>query len=368
MLELSIILALLVLNGIFAMAEIAILSAKKSRLQELVNTGDAKTSAGASAAIKLAEQPEDFLSTVQVGITLVSVIASAFGGATLQGYVKTWLEGSWMTAIPLVKENLDRWAFVIVVAFITLLSVIVGELVPKSLALRNSVSIACKTSQLMRFLSKISFPLVWFLGKTTNLLLKPFGEAKPEEDHHRNDLMILVREGVVNGAVQRGEEYLVREAMRFSQSVAEEVMVPKPKIVFIHVDDTHEEIVASIKDAPHRVFPVYKENRDSIIGLVSIESLYSWAINYPGQAIEWAKITHKVEAVPENQPLDTLYNELLQTPLGGGLVVDEFGTVRGLVTLNELMEESLSPSRTRRSPERLEGMPPCGRIGQMEEA
>jgi putative hemolysin len=336
MTELLIILVLLLLNGFFAMSEIAILSVRKSRLEDLAQPKDRdeEPNAGAAVALKLSQHPENFLSTVQVGITLVGVIASAFAGENLKGHVKSWI----LANVPSLKETADQWAFFIVVTFITLLSVVVGELVPKALALRNPVGIACATAKFMNFLSRAAFPLVWLLGKITRLVLLPFG--KPQEDSfHRQDLDVVVREGVVRESIKEEEAYIVSEAMKFSTVRAEEVMIAKPMLAFIHVNDDHKTIAAKIKKSQNKVFPVYRDNRDDVIGIVSIDALYTWLAEKPAEPINWPEVMHEVEPIPENQTLHTLYKQLQKTKSRGGVVVDEFGTVRGIITLNELMEE-----------------------------
>jgi putative hemolysin len=313
---------------------------------------------------------------VQIGITLVGVLTSAFGGKSLEApvaaFLRTnlpWLAGengsqaadiaaaggvvagdAAQAAIVAAADKVyGQWAFGIIVVLITFLSVLLGELIPKSLGLRDSATVATNTSVLMSRLAKCFAPVLWIMEKATKAVLWIFRKDDDDDtDLHREELVTLATKGVVDGKLSKEEGYIVREAMKFSDTLAEEVMIPKPKLVFIQKDDTHSDIFEKLQSTTLQVFPVYDENRDDILGLVDSRTLYGLAIKQSLEAtnvalhdrkIRWEGIVHEVQAVPENQPLKTLYTQLLTHPLGAGVVVDEFGTVRGLVTLEDLMEE-----------------------------
>lgn len=335
MLELSVIVILLVFNGIFAMAEIAIVSAKKARLQKRANDG----SAGAKLALKLTENPERFLSTVQIGITLVGVLAGAFGGASLSGHLSPILDD-----VAFLAPYADRISFTLVVAFITYLSLIVGELVPKNLALRNAEGIACVMAGPMDWLSRIARPLVWLLELSTRVVMRLFGKAEAPTGPTRDEVEVLVREGIITGGVHREESDMVEGVFDLRDLRAEEIMRPKPKVIFLHIEDSLKDVAALVKETRQQVFPVYDQTRDHVVGMISVRDLYVSAVS--GEARSLSELMREAVFVSDNQPALTLVGELRRAPLSAAMVADEFGIVRGLVTLEDLVDEVLGDMNT----------------------
>lgn len=335
MLELVVIIILLIFNGVFAMAEIAIVSAKRARLQQRAEQG----SAGAKLALKLTENPERFLSTVQIGITLVGVLAGAFGGASLSGYLSPILDD-----IPLLAPHADHISFTLVVAFITYLSLIIGELVPKNLALRNAEGIACAMAGPMDWLARFASPLVWLLELSTRVVMRLFGKAEAPTGPTRDEVEVLVREGIITGGVHREESAMVEGVFDLRDLRAEEIMRPKPKVIFLHIEDSLQEVAAQVKDTRQQVFPVYDQTRDHVVGMVSVKDLYVSAVS--GEAKPVSELMREPVFVSDNQPALTLVGELRRAPLSAAMVADEFGIVRGLVTLEDLVDEVLGGSLT----------------------
>ncbi len=336
MIEIVVISLLLILNGIFAMAEIAIVSSKKSRLQQWSNEGNRN----ARTVLTLMENPERFLSTVQIGITLVGVFSGAFGGASLSKYLAPMLE-----PLPLFGLNANSVAFAIVVALITYFSLIIGELVPKGLALRNPEKIAMVMAQPMALLSRIASPLVWVLAASTKLLMKLFGTADPRQDGpSREEVQVLIREGMVTGDVQPEENEMVSGVFDLQNIHAEEIMLPRPKVTFLPSDATHEQIWQRIQHSKQSVFPVYEGSRDQICGLVSIRALYA-SLSQQGTSTTVKFIMQAPSYVVENQPALKLMKTLSETSLGAALVTDEFGTIRGLITMDDIIEEVVGDYR-----------------------
>jgi putative hemolysin len=338
MTELLIIILLLVFNGIFAMAEIAIVSAKKARMMDRAEKG----SSGAKLALKLAENPERFLSTVQIGITLVGVLAGAFGGASLAGYVTPWLKG-----IPLLAGHEDEVAFGIVVAFITYLSLIIGELVPKSLALRNAEGIACAMAAPMDWLSRVCRPLVWVLELSTRTLMRFTGKSQAPSGPTTAEVEVLLREGLITGNVRHEESELVEGVFDLREMKAEEIMRPKPKLVFLHVDDSAASVAEELGEGVRQVvFPVYDETRDHIVGLVSLRALFLSVA--AGRTQKVSELMREPVFVSDNQPALTLLEELRKASHHAAMVTDEFGIVRGMVTIEDLAEEVVGDLKTNR--------------------
>ncbi len=328
MTELAIILLLLVFNGAFAMAEIAVVSARKARLQERADQGHR----GAALALKLANNPEQFLSTVQIGITLVGVLAGAYGGASLAGHLSPWI-----AHFPVLAPYAERIAFALIVAGITYLSLIIGELVPKNLALRHAESIACAMAAPLNFISRLSFPLVWVLGISTRAVMGLLGKAAPPSGPTTAEVEVLVREGLISGSVLHAEGELVEGVFDLREILAEEVMRPKPKLVFLHRDDTAQSAVPRLKTSRQRIFPVFEDSRDQVIGLVSLRQLFLSLAEGGQQPL--SQFMREPLFVPDNQPALSLLADLRASSLGAAVVTDEFGIVRGLVTLEDLLEE-----------------------------
>ncbi len=329
MTELIIIFLLLLLNGVFAMAEIAIVSARKARMQQRAEEG----SPGAVLALRLAQNPERFLSTVQIGITLVGVLAGAFGGASLAGYVVPWLQ-----QIPGLAGKEEELAFALVVAFITYLSLIIGELVPKSLALRNAEGIACFMAGPMDWLSRVASPVVWIMELSTRALMRFFGTAQQPTGPTLAEVEVLVREGMVTGNLHHRESEMVEGVFDLRELKAEEIMRPKPKVIFLHVDETAasvaEELQAGVRQV---VFPVYDETRDHVVGMVSLRALFMSVAAGLNQKV--SELMREPVFVSDNQPALTLLEELRKASHHAAVVTDEFGIVRGLVTIEDLAEE-----------------------------
>jgi putative hemolysin len=337
---LLVIIVLLIINGLFAMTEIAIVSAPKARLTKLAFPDDKEVPPhhGARVALELAKDPEGFLSSVQVGITLVSVLNGALGGESLAGHVKPLLEP--LTWLPMEAEKLS---FLLTVVFITYLSLIIGELVPKSLALRSPVAIACAMASPMRWLANLAKPIVWLLGVSTRALLLVFGKSAPASGPTPDEVQVLVREGLVTGGVQHAESEMVEGVFDLRDAVAEEVMRPKPKMVTLQVGEKPEQFWSRVAAVQQTVFPVYDASRDDVLGMVSLRDLYVQSAG--GKPGGLKDILHKPVFVAENEPLLSLLKTLKRTELGTGLVTDEFGTIRGMVTLSDLAEEVVGELR-----------------------
>lgn len=330
MIELIVILALLVLNGVFAMAEIAIVSSKKARIKQWADEGNSS----AKVVLQLTQNPERFLSTVQIGITLVGVFSGAFGGASLSAYLVPYLE-----KIPFLAENAASISFGVVVAFITYLSLIIGELVPKNLALRNPEKISLLMAKPMFLLSRFASPLVWMLEKSTRILMKILGPGSGNADGpSREEVQVLVREGIVTGGVEQEESDMVEGVFDLKGIVAEEIMRPRPKVTFLKADASHEQIWQLIANSKQSVFPVYQESRDRICGMVAVHSLYGSLVSTAGSQ-PLMELMKEPAYVSENQSALKLFETLRNTSLGAALVTDEFGTIRGLISLDDLVEE-----------------------------
>lgn len=336
MFELLLILSLLVLNGVFAMAEISLVSVRRARLKALADEGKR----GAVTALKLLENPERFLSTVQIGITLVGVLSGAFGGATLSKALIPWVE-----KIPGLAGHAEPIAFGTVVVVITYLSLVIGELVPKGLALRHAEGIALVMSPPLALLARWTSPVVRLLEGSTRCLMRLFGVSGGiSGGPTREEMQVLVREGMISGVVNENESEMVEGVFDLRSVLAEEIMRPKPKVLFLHVGDTAEQVWKRVAASRQSVFPVHEgSSRDEIIGLVSLRSLY--ANSAAGRNRPLPELLSPPVFVAENQPALSLLETLRCSPLGAAMVADEFGTIRGLITLEDLVEEIVGDLR-----------------------
>ena len=326
--EILIIFLLLLVNGAFAMAEIAVVSSRKARLKSLADEGDPK----ARAALALAQHPTSFLSTVQIGITLVGILAGAFGGATLSGKLSVWL-----ATFPALAAYANFLSIFIVVGAITYFSLIIGELVPKRVALSNPEGRAMLIAKPMTGLAKLAAPAVWFLTHSTNLVLKVFGlgkdvEAPPSEEEISN----LIEQGTTAGVFHQAERAMVEGVLRLDERAVTEIMTRRTKIVWLNVADSEEINWRKIVTSGHSHFPVYESTRDHVIGMVSVKSL--WANAAAGVPNSIRNHLTPPLVVPQTVHVVQLLESFQKTGKHLALVTDEFGSVQGLVTLIDVME------------------------------
>ncbi|MBL9137367.1 MAG: HlyC/CorC family transporter [Verrucomicrobiales bacterium] len=326
--EIFIIFALFLANGVFAMAEIAVVSARKARLRRLAEQGHGK----ARVALELAESPNRFLSTVQIGISLVGIISGAYGGSTFSAKLAPWIA----KADPLAPYA-DKLAFGIVVAVIAYFSLVLGELVPKRFGLSAPESIAMYVARPMAWLSKLAAPLVGFLSVSTETLLRLLG-FKPEKEVavSEEEVRVMMQEGVRAGAFNRIESQIVHGALELDRLPVREIMTPRPKIIWLNQEDPHEMIWHKIVVSRHSHFPVYFEHRDRVIGTVSVKAIYAHVA--AGLPIKLKDLAVSPLVVPETQLVLQLVETFKQSGKHIALVTDEFGGIVGLVTLNDVVE------------------------------
>lgn len=326
--ELAAILVLLLANGVFSMAELAIVSARKARLRRMADDGDAR----ARTALELAESPNTFLATVQVGITLVGVVAAAFSGATLTSRLAVPLRG-----IEVLAPYADKIAFVVVVGLLTFLTLVLGELLPKRLGLGNPEGIARSLAGPMLRLSRIAAPLVALLGVSTDALLallriKPAPETSVSED----EVNLMVREGLRARVFLPAESNMVERVLALDRIPVRDLMTPRAKIIWIHVADSHETLWHRIVVSSHTTFPVYEGNRDNVVGVVSVKSIY--ANLAAGAPVEIRNLMTPALVVPSGLSATSLLEKFKQTGRHVALIADEFGGITGLVSLHDILE------------------------------
>jgi putative hemolysin len=326
-LEIIFILLLLLANGLFAMAEIAVVTSRKARLKSMADGGDR----GSRLALALANAPGKFLSTVQVGITFVGVLASALGGARISDRLAEFFK-----KIPALENYADILALVIIVGVITYLSVIIGELVPKRIALNNPERIASTLAPPMFGLAKFFSPLVNLLNLSSNFLMASMGIRKAKESVvSEEEVRVLIDEGLSAGIFKKAEKEMVESVFELDELTAGDLMTPRARMIWLSIDDTDEENWRRIAGSGHSHFPVYQETRDNVTGMVSVKSL--WANLSLAGRVELRALVTTPLYVPTAMPVSKLIEEFKKSGKHIALVVDEFGGLQGLVTLNDVM-------------------------------
>jgi len=326
--DLLIILFLIVLNGVFAMSEIAVVSSRKVRLQQRADAG----SHGAAAALKLANEPGNFLSTIQVGITTIGIFSGAFGEATLAAPLETWL-----LQFPLVADYARPVAVVLVVMLITYLSVVLGELVPKRLALHNPEGLATLFARPLNALGRITSPLVALFSKSSELLLRLLG-SKPDSDAPVTDeeIKVLMQQGTEAGVFESSEGQLVANVLRMDDLNLNQIMTPRIDVSVIDVADAPEQIRDQILACNYSRLVVCRDGLDQVIGVVYAKDLLNQLLS--GKTLDVQADMRTPLYVPETvapMQLMSLFKRHRDT---FALVVDEYGDVQGVVTLADIME------------------------------
>lgn len=325
--EIAVIGLLILLNGFFAMSELAIVSSRRARLQYLVQAGRP----GAASALRLAEDPTGFLSTVQIGITLVGIFAGAYSGATLATPLAEYLR-----TLPALAPRADAVAFGIVVVGITYFSLIVGELVPKRIALNNAEGIAVIAAPPMRLLAVLGAPVVWFLRLSTNALLavlrvKPSTEPTVTEE----EVKTMIAEGTDAGVFLPAERSMIEGVLRLDDRSVRSVMVPRPDVVWLNAGDPADAILDRITGSGHSCFPVAQDTVDEVFGIVEAKHILK-ALHVDGGFDLQALATEPL-FVNELMPVLTLLDRFKTSTVHMAVVLDEHGGFQGIVTPADIL-------------------------------
>lgn len=329
--ELTFLLVLILANGVFAGAEIAVLALRKSRLETLVDAGSKR----AKAVQALRNRPETFLATVQIGITVVSATAAAFGGASIAARLTPLLAGvSWIGAARAQEVSLAA-----VVAGVSFLSLVLGELVPKSLALKVGESYALLMGPPLLFLSSVARPLVWVLTTCSNLILRPFGDRTnfTEARLSPEELQQMLEEASKTGVLDSRAGEIATRAIDFEKLRALDVMVPRNRIVAIPRGASRDELRRVFLEARHSRIPVFEGNLDNVVGYIAADDMLTQLLEKGELALE--PLLRPVLVVPEVKAAPDVLQRLQKDRSHLAMVVDEFGGVSGLVTLEDLVEE-----------------------------
>jgi magnesium and cobalt exporter, CNNM family len=343
-LEILIILLLMVGNGVFAMSEIAMVTARKSRLQHWANEGNAQ----ARTALELANAPNRFLSTVQIGITLVGILAGALGGATIAERLAAVLSRvSWLAAYS------HAISVAVIVLSITYLSLVVGELVPKRLALHSPERIACAVAGPLRALSVITAPIVHLLSASTDAVLRVLGiRPSAELPLTHEEIAVLIEQAGRAGVFEETEQDMVEGVLRLNNRHVGALATPRTDIAWLPVDAPAEQIQQQMTTSPHDRFPVCEGDLDNVVGVVRTRELLMRSL--AREPVDLRSLSHPPLFVPETMLASKALQLLKECPVHLALVIDEYGGLQGMVTINDIVEEIVgdiepdSPQATRR--------------------
>jgi putative hemolysin len=327
--EILIILLLIIANGIFSMSEMAVVSARKARLQELAEQGDAK----AKAALDLANSPNRFLSTVQVGITLIGILTGAFGGATLADELATYIG-----LIPGLGPSSHAIAFGIIVILITYLSLILGELVPKRLALNSPERVAAMIAAPMQVVATIVYPVVHLLSASTELVLRLLRVSSTSDEPlvTEEEIKVLVRQGAEAGTFEVAEQDMVERVFRLGDQQVSALMTPRLDIVWLDLNDSAEANRRKMSESRHSRFPVCQGTADNVLGVVHVTDVLTRSLS--GGPIDLVSLLRQPVFIPETTRALRILELFKQSGTHIAMVVDEYGVIQGLVTLNDVME------------------------------
>ena len=327
--EILIILLLIILNGIFAMAEIAIVSARKIKLRQLAGEGDKN----AAAALKLAQSPNRFLSTVQIGITFVGVFAGAFGADTIAQQLELQL-----LDLPVIGEYSEGVALFLVVALITYLSLIIGELVPKRLALNAPEKVASMLAPAMKVFSTVVWPLVTLLTASADWLLDRLNiKTRHEPVVSEEEVKMLIREGAKIGIFNIAESGIVERTFKLSDKTVKAIMTPRKGISWLDINSSLEDLRDKIASHPHTHFPVCKGDLDYVLGLVRSEDLLTHFLLE--EEINLKKFLHKPLVIPEDLDVFKLLELFKKSGIHAALATGRNEKISGIITLTDVLEE-----------------------------
>src|SRR6478672_362756 len=327
--ELLIILLLPVINAVFVMSEMALVSSRKVRLQHMANQGDAK----ASAALKLANDPNQFLATVQVGITLLIIVSGAFGEGTIGKRITPVL-----SSIPLLAPYSEAIASAIAILFITYLTLVIGELVPKRLALNNPEAISASVAIPMQMFATFTAPVVNVLSASTDLVVRLLGiRPSTEPQVTEEEIKVLIEQGTEAGTFEEAEQDMVERVFRLGDRRVSALMTPRPDLTWLDLDDSVEENRQKMPGTGHSRFPVCQGGLDNVVGLVHVTDMLSRTLT--GQPLDLSASLRRPLFVPESTRGLKVLELFKQSSNQIALVVDEYGVIQGLVTVNDILVE-----------------------------
>lgn len=334
LLPILVLILLIFINAFFAAAEIAVISLSETKLKKDAEEGDKK----AKKLLALMQAPDHFLSAIQIAITLAGFLSSAFAADSFSDPLVRWLvDDIGVTAVS--EHALNTLMVILITLILSYFSLVLGELVPKRLAMKKTRGVARATVGVVTAMAVVFRPLIWFLAKSTNAVLRLLGiDPKADEEQVSEDeILMMVDLGEERGAIEATEKELIENIFEFNNTTADSVMIHRTDMVMVWIDDTKEDIIKLIRESGLSRFPVYEEDADDIIGILSTrEYLLNAQLSHPKSLRELLRPAY---FVPESVRTDVLFRDMQSKKVHLAIVVDEYGGTSGLVTMEDLLEE-----------------------------
>jgi len=323
--EILILLGLIIVNGLFVMSEIALVSARKARLETMAEKGDKK----AESALKLSNSPETFLSAAQIGITLIAILTGVYSGERFGSRLAPYV-----AQIDFLEPYAETVATTIVVIIVTFLSIVFGELIPKRIGLLNAEKIAKAVAAPMRGFAKFTYPIVWLLNKTSNLFFSIFNIKRTKDETVTEDeIKAIINEGTESGSIEEEEKELIERIFHLGDRNITSLMTHRSDIIWFDLNDSEEIVRDKIVKEPHSVYPICDGNIDNIKGMVSIKDLY-----IIDDFTKFKDVVQPAMFVPENNTAYQVMEKFKETKQHSCFIVDEYGSLQGMITLNDILE------------------------------
>jgi putative hemolysin len=315
----------MVVNGLFVMSEIALVSARKGRLESMANKGDAK----AKAALDLAENPEKFLSTAQIGITLIAILTGVYSGDKFSENLKPWVE-----KFELLKPYASTISTVLIVVLVTFLSIIIGELIPKRMGMLRAEKIARAVAAPMNFLSLVTYPVIWLLNRISNLFFKLIN-ITPASDNAvtEEEIKAMISEGSEHGTIEEEEKEIIERVFHLGDRKITALMTHRTEIVWFDMEDTVQTVIDNEAGIVYSTYPVCDKTVDDIKGIIYIKDLLRAGVH-----IKLKDLAKDALFVPENNTPYQLLEKIKTTKIHSCFIVNEYGTLEGMITLNDILE------------------------------
>lgn len=324
MTEIFIILGLILLNGLFSMAEIALVSARKARLESQANKGDKR----AQDALKLSEHPDTFLSTVQIGITLIGILTGIYSGEKLKTDFIDFLN-----RFEYIKPYSNGVATTIIVIIITYFSLVLGELVPKRIGLSRPETIAKIVAGPMRVVSIVTYPFIWLLSKSSNVIVSIFNIKAKDNQVTEEEIKAIISEGTEQGTIEEAEQEIIERVFHLGDRNITSLMTHRSDIIWFDTNDNEASIREKIVSEPHSAYPICENDIDNIKGVVTLKDLY-----VTNDLTVFRQYMKPALFVPSNITAYTLLEKFKEKKLHACFIVDEYGSVQGMITLNDILE------------------------------
>lgn len=322
--EIFILLGLFILNGLFSMSEIALVSARKARLEAQANKGNK----AAKEALDLANNPDTFLSTVQIGITLIGIFTGIYSGEKLTDDFTAFL-GQFPALAPYSKGL----ATTLIVIVVTYFSLILGELVPKRIGMSRPEAIAKRMAKPMRVLSIVTYPFIWLLSKSSTIFVRLFRIKASDNQVTEEEIKAIISEGTEHGAIEEAEQEIIERVFHLGDRNITSLMTHRSDIIWFDMEDTEARIREKIIADPHSIYPICDSEIDNIKGMVSIKDLY-----VANDFTKFKELMKPALFVPENNTAYQVMEKFKESKQHSCFIVDEYGSVQGMITLNDILE------------------------------